>query len=77
MPIQLGGESFACAEDMNVLAEDNFLYNMFMHTRGLGEKDLGLALELGESVGVDLPLAEVAIRDLAAGLGVPHEATKE
>ncbi len=64
-------------EDMNVLAEDNFLYNMFMHTRGLGEKDLGLALELGDSVGVDLPLAEVAIRDLAAGLGVPHEATKE
>ena len=59
-------------EDMNVLAGDNFLYNMFMHTRGLGEKDLGLALELGESVGVDLPLAEVAIRDLAAGLGVPH-----
>jgi len=64
-------------EDMNVLAPDSFLYNMFMHTRGLGEKDLGLALELGESVGVDLPLAEVAIRDLAAGLGVPHEATKE
>ena len=64
-------------DDMNVLAEDNFLYNMFMHTRGLGEKDLGLALELGESVGVELPLAEVAIRDLAAGLGVPHEAAKE
>ncbi len=64
-------------EDMNVLAPDNFLYNMFMHTRGLGEKDLGLALELGESVGVELPLAEVAIRDLAAGLGVPHEAAKE
>jgi 3-hydroxyisobutyrate dehydrogenase-like beta-hydroxyacid dehydrogenase len=59
-------------DDMNVLEPDNFLYNMFTHTRGLGEKDLGLALGLGESVGVELPLAEVAIRDLAAGLGIPH-----
>jgi len=59
-------------DDMNVLAPDNFLYNMFLHTRGLGEKDLGLALEFGASVGVELPLAEAAIRDLAAGLGVPH-----
>ncbi len=44
-----------------------------------GEKDLGLALALGEAVAVDLPLAEVALDDLAAGLGVPHSAstTKE
>lgn len=63
-------------EDMKTLEPENFLYDMFLHTRGLGEKDLGLALELGEAVGVDLPLAEVARRDLAAGLGVPHtEAT--
>ena len=59
-------------DDMKPLEPDNFLYNMFLHTRGLGEKDLGLALELGEAVGVELPLAEVARRDLAAGLGVPH-----
>lgn len=58
--------------DMDVLAADNFLYDMFMHTRSLGEKDLDLALQLGASVGVGLPLAEVAIRDLAGGLGVPH-----
>ena len=45
---------------------------MFIHTRGLGEKDLRLALALGEATGVDLPLAELALRDLAAGLGVPH-----
>jgi 3-hydroxyisobutyrate dehydrogenase-like beta-hydroxyacid dehydrogenase len=62
-------------DDMKTLEPENFLYDMFLHTRGLGEKDLGLALELGESVGVELPLAEVARRDLAAGLGVPHEAT--
>ncbi len=34
-----------------------------------------LALGLGEAVGVDLPLAEVALQNLADGLGVPH--TKE
>ena len=52
---------------------------MFVHTRGLGEKDLGLALALGEATGVDLPLAEIALENLAAGLGVPHTAstTKE
>ena len=47
--------------------------------RGLGEKDLSLALALGEADGVDLPLAEMALQNLAAGLGVPHTAstTKE
>ena len=52
---------------------------MFVHARGLGEKDLSLALALGEAVGVDLPLAEMALQNLAAGLGVPHTAstTKE
>ncbi|MBU3751083.1 MAG: NAD(P)-dependent oxidoreductase [Mycobacterium sp.] len=50
----------------------HWLYDTFSHTRGLGEKDLNLALALGDSVGVDLPLARQALRDLAAGLGVPH-----
>ena len=59
-------------DDMKPLAPDHFLYEPFTHTRGLGEKDLGLALALGEAVGVDLPLAEVALKNLAAGLGVPH-----
>ena len=55
------------------------LYEPFTHTRGLGEKDLGLALGLGEAIGVELPLAEVALQNLAAGLGVPHTSptTKE
>ena len=59
-------------DDTKPLAPDHFLYDMFVHTRGLGEKDLRLALRLGEASGVELPLAEVALRDLAAGLGVPH-----
>ncbi len=59
-------------DDMSPLAPDHWLFDMFTHTRGLGEKDLTLALGLGESVGVDLPLARVALQRLADGLGVPH-----
>ncbi|HEX5254729.1 MAG TPA: NAD(P)-dependent oxidoreductase [Mycobacterium sp.] len=59
-------------EDMKDLEPDNFLYQPFLHTRGLGEKDLSLALALGEAVSVDLPLAQLSLRRLAAGLGVPH-----
>lgn len=38
-----------------------------------------MALALSETVGVDLPMAEMALKNLAAGLGVPHSAstTKE
>lgn len=59
-------------EDMTTLAPDHWLHDAFTHTRGLGEKDLSLALALGETAGVDLPLAELALQNLAAGLGVPH-----
>lgn len=59
-------------EDMTTLAPDHWLHDAFTHTRGLGEKDLSLALALGEAKGVDLPLAELALQNLAAGLGVPH-----
>ncbi|BBZ30431.1 oxidoreductase [Mycolicibacterium madagascariense] len=66
-------------DDTAPLPPDHFVYDMFVHTRGLADKDLRLALELGAAMGVDLPLAEIALRDLAAGLGVPHSAstTKE
>jgi 3-hydroxyisobutyrate dehydrogenase-like beta-hydroxyacid dehydrogenase len=63
-------------ENMAPLEPDNFLYQAFLHTRGLGEKDLSLALALGEAVSVDLPLAEVARQRLAEGLGVPHPASE-
>ena len=50
---------------------DDF-YDILVHTRTLGEKDLTLALDLAAEVGVDAPLAQLALRDLAASLGVPH-----
>ncbi|MGE2725767.1 NAD(P)-dependent oxidoreductase [Mycolicibacterium pulveris] len=62
-------------DDMKPLEPEHFLYEPFLHTRGLGEKDLSLAVALGEATGVDLPLAQIALKNLAAGLGVPH--TKE
>jgi 3-hydroxyisobutyrate dehydrogenase-like beta-hydroxyacid dehydrogenase len=59
-------------DDAKPLPPDHFLYQPFTHTAALGQKDLKLALALGEAVGVDLPLAELALQNLAAGLGVPH-----
>jgi 3-hydroxyisobutyrate dehydrogenase-like beta-hydroxyacid dehydrogenase len=73
---QSGGPGAVVVRD-NIadLEPDNFLYGPLAHARDLGEKDLSLAIALGEAVGVDLPMAEMALKDLAAGLGVPH--TKE
>jgi 3-hydroxyisobutyrate dehydrogenase-like beta-hydroxyacid dehydrogenase len=73
---QSGGPGAVVVRD-NVadLKPDNFLYGPLAHARDLGEKDLSLALALGEAVGVDLPMAEMALENLAAGLGVPR--TKE
>jgi 3-hydroxyisobutyrate dehydrogenase-like beta-hydroxyacid dehydrogenase len=70
---QSGGPGAIMArDDTKPLQPEHFLYDMFVHTRGLAEKDLKLALGLGDANGVELPLAEIALRDLAAGLGVPH-----
>ncbi|WP_342800339.1 NAD(P)-dependent oxidoreductase [Nocardia sp. No.11] len=52
------------------LDPDDFWFPILGHVRDLGEKDLALALELGDRLGVDLPLAHLAIARLADGLGV-------
>jgi 3-hydroxyisobutyrate dehydrogenase len=41
--------------------------------RILGEKDLAFAIELAEQLDVDVPLARVALDELATGLGLPGE----
>jgi 3-hydroxyisobutyrate dehydrogenase-like beta-hydroxyacid dehydrogenase len=56
------------------LARDDALYEIFTHTRTLGEKDLTLALELADSLGVDLPLARQALEDFGPSLGLPRQA---
>jgi 3-hydroxyisobutyrate dehydrogenase-like beta-hydroxyacid dehydrogenase len=74
-----GAGSIMFRDDAKPLAPDHFLYKPFLHTRGLGEKDLSLALALGESLSVDLPLARLALERFAENLGVPHgdDSTKE
>ena len=74
-----GAGSIMYRDDMKPIPPDSFLYQPFLHARILGEKDLSLALALGQSVSVKLPLAEVALERLAEGLGVPDTAstTKE
>lgn len=67
-----GAGSIMFRDDMKPIAPDSFLYQPFLHARVLGEKDLSLALALGDALGVELPLAQVALAELAAGLGVPH-----
>jgi 3-hydroxyisobutyrate dehydrogenase-like beta-hydroxyacid dehydrogenase len=67
-----GAGAIMIRENMHDLEPGHWLYDGFTHTRGLGEKDLSLALALGDSVGVELPLAQIALGTLAAGLGVPH-----
>ncbi|MDT5048570.1 MAG: hypothetical protein QOJ56_678 [Mycobacterium sp.] len=70
-----GAGAIMVRDDMKPLDPEHFLYQPFLHTRGLGEKDLSLALALGKAVSVELPLAEVARERLALGLGVPHSAS--
>ncbi|MEZ5137973.1 MAG: NAD-binding protein [Acidimicrobiales bacterium] len=55
------------------LADDDGLKAIFTHTRGLGEKDLALALALAAEHGLDLPIARLAHDHLGAALGVPHD----
>ncbi|MBJ7357295.1 NAD(P)-dependent oxidoreductase [Nocardioides sp.] len=55
------------------LAEDDFWFGVFDHVRALGEKDLSFAIELADTLGVDVPLARQARERLAKGLGLPHE----
>ncbi|MBF6333898.1 NAD(P)-dependent oxidoreductase [Nocardia transvalensis] len=49
---------------------DDFWSPIFTHVRDLGEKDLSLALALGARLGIELPLARMALDRLGPGLGV-------
>ncbi|WP_134738966.1 NAD(P)-dependent oxidoreductase [Nocardioides sp. 503] len=55
------------------LAEDDFWFGVFSHVRALGEKDLRFATELADQLGVDVPLARLALDRLGPGLGLPEK----
>ncbi|WP_067664290.1 NAD(P)-dependent oxidoreductase [Nocardia miyunensis] len=52
------------------IAADDFWLPILTHVRELGEKDLSLALAVGDRLEVPLPLARLALRGLGPGLGV-------
>lgn len=56
--------------DAGVMSDDDGLRPIFEHTASLGAKDLELARELGEALGVDTPFAELAAATLRAALGL-------
>lgn len=53
------------------LDPEDFWHGVFSHVRALGEKDLGFACELADELGVDVPLARLALDRLGPGLGLP------
>ncbi len=57
------------------MSPDDGWWSIFDHVRALGEKDLALAAALGDRLGVDTPLADLARTHLASALGFPLSAT--
>jgi len=65
-----GAGSIMLRDTAEPMARDDDWHDILDHTRNLGEKDLVLALELGDIEGVDLPLATLALNRLATELGL-------
>ncbi|WP_040701691.1 NAD(P)-dependent oxidoreductase [Nocardia vinacea] len=66
-----GGPGAIMLRDTTAPIDPNdFWFPILGHVRNLGEKDLSLALELGDRLAVPLPLAQLALGRLAEGLGV-------
>jgi 3-hydroxyisobutyrate dehydrogenase len=58
-------------ETTGTLEPDDFWYGVFEHVRAIGEKDLTFATQLADQLGVDVPLAKLALERLGPGLGMP------
>ena len=65
-----GASSIMLRDTTTPLAPGDEWYETLIHVRTLGEKDLSLALELAEDVGLDLPLGTVALEAFAGSLGL-------
>ena len=69
-----GGPGAILHRDTTAPIDDgDFWHGVFSHVVALGEKDLRFATELAEKLDVDIPLARLALNELAHGLGLPHE----
>ena len=65
-----GAGSIMLRDRIADISPDDFWYPIMTHVRNLGEKDLSLALDLGDRLGVELPLARASLNLLGPGLGV-------
>lgn len=59
------------------IAETDFWHGVFGHVVALGEKDLGFAIALADELGVEVPLARLALERLAPGLGMSAPGPQE
>ncbi|WP_370289389.1 NAD(P)-dependent oxidoreductase [Nocardioides sp.] len=57
-------------ETTATLGPDDFWRGVFGHVATLGEKDLRFAIELADSLGVEVPMAREALPRLGKGLGL-------
>jgi 2-hydroxy-3-oxopropionate reductase len=71
-----GVSSIMVRESSDPLAADDPLRPILEHARDLGEKDLALALAMGQELGVATPVAEHAASTIAQAIGVPLEETQ-
>lgn len=55
------------------ISPDDGWYSVMTNVASLGHKDLSQAIELASELGIDTPLAEMALQRLATELGVPQE----
>ncbi|MDJ0483647.1 NAD-binding protein, partial [Rhodococcus pyridinivorans] len=65
-----GAGSIMWRDTTSPLAEDDSWFPIVSRVRAPGEKDLALALDLGDRLGIALPLGARALSDLGPGLGV-------
>lgn len=68
-----GPGSIMLRDAAGTMNADDGLRSIFEHTRGLGEKDLALAIALGADLDIDTPIAAHAHERLGDALGVPHD----
>ncbi|WP_309650471.1 NAD(P)-dependent oxidoreductase [Nocardioides sp.] len=59
------------------IPEGDFWHGVFTHVRALGEKDLGFATDLADQLGVEVPLARLALERLGPGLGLDPRTTSD
>jgi 3-hydroxyisobutyrate dehydrogenase-like beta-hydroxyacid dehydrogenase len=65
-----GAGAIMLRDSTKPIPRDDNWYPIFDGVRTLGEKDLRLAIELADELGVPTPLARIALTDLGPGLGL-------